>query len=279
MRLSKLAEVLGGEYVGGEAEIAALNVDSRKKVKNALLSEMPQLEWAGINTRGCLATISVKERSPVVKSSQAKCVGHIVALQDGVISNMITTTGTPLCAVGQAVKKGQVLVSGYTDCGLVLRAEQAEAEVLAVPNRRVRVRIPDNAIVRKEKVDIWTDCSIQIGKSVVKLIESKRAQETGAAKELEKHYLTLPGGFRLPVALVFEKYCNYTTDIGEYDDFDDVRCLVEAYLMDHMIMGRIMSSHYFELQDRTRRSLDAVLVCEEIIGQFRREGLERHNGK
>ncbi len=36
MRLSKLAEVLGGEYVGGEAEIAALNVDSRKKVKNAL---------------------------------------------------------------------------------------------------------------------------------------------------------------------------------------------------------------------------------------------------
>ncbi|MBQ7913525.1 MAG: UDP-N-acetylmuramoyl-L-alanyl-D-glutamate--2,6-diaminopimelate ligase [Clostridia bacterium] len=36
MRLSKLAETLEGEYVGGEAEIAALNVDSRKKVKNAL---------------------------------------------------------------------------------------------------------------------------------------------------------------------------------------------------------------------------------------------------
>ena len=36
MRLSKLAEVLEGEYIGGEAEIEALNVDSRKKMKNSL---------------------------------------------------------------------------------------------------------------------------------------------------------------------------------------------------------------------------------------------------
>ena len=36
MRLSKFAEALGGEWTGGEAEIAALNTDSRQKVQDAL---------------------------------------------------------------------------------------------------------------------------------------------------------------------------------------------------------------------------------------------------
>ena len=31
-----------------------------EKVKNALLSSVPQLQWAGVNTAGCVATISVR---------------------------------------------------------------------------------------------------------------------------------------------------------------------------------------------------------------------------
>ncbi len=34
-----------------------------EKVKNALLSKIPQLQWAGVNTSGCVATVSVRERT------------------------------------------------------------------------------------------------------------------------------------------------------------------------------------------------------------------------
>ena len=34
-----------------------------EKVKNSLLDKIPQLQWAGVNTNGCTAVISVRERS------------------------------------------------------------------------------------------------------------------------------------------------------------------------------------------------------------------------
>ena len=34
-----------------------------EKMKNALLSALPQLQWAGVNTSGCVATVSVRERT------------------------------------------------------------------------------------------------------------------------------------------------------------------------------------------------------------------------
>ena len=36
MRLAKIAEALGGEWIGGEKEISALNIDSRQKIQNSL---------------------------------------------------------------------------------------------------------------------------------------------------------------------------------------------------------------------------------------------------
>lgn len=32
-------------------------------MKNALLSAIPELQWAGVNTYGCRAVISVRERT------------------------------------------------------------------------------------------------------------------------------------------------------------------------------------------------------------------------
>ena len=34
-----------------------------EKMKNALLAALPQLQWAGINTKGCVAVISVREKT------------------------------------------------------------------------------------------------------------------------------------------------------------------------------------------------------------------------
>ena len=96
-----------------------------EKMKNAILSAVPQLQWAGINTYGCRAVISVRERTEPDKEEPQSGVSSIVAMRDGVISQLTVTKGNPVCKVGQAVKAGQVLISGYTDCGICIRASHA----------------------------------------------------------------------------------------------------------------------------------------------------------
>ena len=41
-----------------------------ERMKNALLEAIPQLSWAGINTNGCTAVITVRERAETVQQKQ-----------------------------------------------------------------------------------------------------------------------------------------------------------------------------------------------------------------
>ena len=94
-------------------------------VKNALLQQIPQLQWAGVNTVGCTAIISVREKTIIDKpESTEKRVSSIVAIRDGIIQDCTVLKGSGLCTVGQAVKAGQTLVSGYTNTGLLIRGRR-----------------------------------------------------------------------------------------------------------------------------------------------------------
>ena len=99
-------------------------------VKNKLLHMIPGLKWAGVNIRGCVAVISVEEGADFTDmDSSSHQVNSIVATRDGVINSMTVLRGTPVCSIGSAVKKGQLLVSGYTDCGISIKATGANAEI------------------------------------------------------------------------------------------------------------------------------------------------------
>ena len=64
----------------------------------------------GIND--ALKAIAVEERRAPM---------NVVAGKDGVITSVSAMEGNCLCAVGQAVKKGQVLISAYTDLEFTTR--------------------------------------------------------------------------------------------------------------------------------------------------------------
>ena len=55
--------------------------------------------------------------------------------RDGFIVSATVTRGNFLCRVGQSVKAGQVLISGYTDCGICIQATRAEGEIYAQTSR------------------------------------------------------------------------------------------------------------------------------------------------
>ena len=110
-------ELLSGEEILAAAEECGISFGaSRKyirseKVKNQLLSLLPELQWAGINTVGCRAVISVRERAVAENSHPKQYVSNLVAEQDAYILSATVTEGTPMVRPGDSVVAGQTLVS------------------------------------------------------------------------------------------------------------------------------------------------------------------------
>lgn len=261
---------------------AARRTVRSEKMKNALLSAIPELEWSGVNTTGCVATIQVKEKEiqneilPVPKS-----VGSIVALRDGVILSCSVSKGNPLCKPGQAVKAGQTLVSGYTDCGIKIQATQAEAEIMAQTYRTIRTATPVNSAIRGECTAQETKYSLLIGKKLINFYKDSGICDTTCAKIYAQNYITLPGGFSLPVALITETWLYYETEAVSCDgeEFSWTNHAADAYLLRQMVAGKILSK-----QTHLQLSEDVCLfegryICVEMIGQVKNEETVYYNGE
>ena len=135
-----------------------------EQVKNKLLGAIEQLQWVGVNTYGCRAVISVKERTAAETEVSDTGVSSIVAARDGVIQSCTVTKGNPLCSVGQAVQKGQILISGYTNCGILIQATQAEGEVFAQTRHNLEAVTPLIYAQKGESVKTIRKYSLLIGK-------------------------------------------------------------------------------------------------------------------
>lgn len=239
-----------------------------ERVKNGLLGAIPQLQWVGVTTEGCVARIHVRERSEPEQPQQSFAVTSIVASRDGVIKSFTAHRGSALCKVGQAVTKGQVLISGYTDCGLSIRADRAEGEIMAQTNRQISAVTPDfqltkGSIIRSEK-----KFSLIIGKNRINFYKDSGILDTTCVKMYSENYMTLPGSFYLPVILLTEEWIYYDLTESETVDAETVLLdFADRYLASQMIAGQIL--HRSETVDGN--VLEGEYACLEMIGQVRYE--------
>lgn len=246
-----------------------------EKIKNALLAQIPELQWIGVNTSGCVATINVKEKSVAQQSQKVQTgVSSIVASRDGVIWECTVTKGNPLCQVGQAVKAGQTLVSGYTDCGITIKATRAEAEIYAQTLWNLEIVTPLNVVQRWEQNDCEIKYSLLIGKNQINFFKDSGISDTSCVKMYEEHFLTLPGGFQLPIGIAREAYIYYDTQevqITEADSVDWLQSAAENYLQAQMVAGRILSQDVEVLLKDGVGCLSGQYACLEMIGQVKNE--------
>lgn len=267
---------LSTQYILDQAERIGIRFGAKRKsvrsekIKNAMLQLVPELKWAGVNTYGCRAVINVTERKLAEnRLEQGGGVQGIYAQRDGIVSDITVIKGTPVCKVGQAVNAGQLLVSGYTDCGLHIRAEQAQGRVKAITQHKIRAKVPvytlrrTNVIAKQEK---W---SVQFGKKRIKLYNSSGNCAPCCGKIYETFHLLLPGGFRLPVAVVKETLLTYerSTESKTPDD-RTMNALVREYLVSNMVDGRILRIETFVSDECGIVSLAGTATCEELIGRI-----------
>jgi sporulation protein YqfD len=241
-----------------------------EKVKNALISCIPQLEWVGVNTRGCVAVISVREGAEKVATESEYPVGNIVAARDGIILNCIALRGTPVCNIGQAVTKGQLLISGYTDCGNYVQATCAEGEILAQTQRELTAVTPLRNHVRQYSVSKKRLYKLIIGNWQINLYKGSGISDTTCAKIYKENILRLPGRFNLPIRLISEDYIFFHAVESETES-PWLAESIRQYLKNHMVAGTIISENVEIIEAGELVFLSGQYDCTEMIGQVKFE--------
>lgn len=248
-----------------------------EKIKNGLLQAVPELKWAGINTYGCRAVISVTEREHTdLQQFQGNVVQGLYAVRDGIISELTVTRGTPLCRTGQAVSAGQLLISGYTDCGLLIRAEQAQGIVKAVTHHKIDALVAGYSPCHSNAADKHSRWSVQFGKKRIKLYNSSGNLALGCGKINETFHLTLPGGFQLPVSVVKETILIYKDGgVQNIPNESVIEGLACNYIVSDMVNGKILSTEMCISADEDIIKLTGRATCEELIGILQNEGIDK----
>ena len=246
-----------------------------EKMKNELLCAIPELQWAGINTQGSRAVISVRERAMIQKElPNSDQVSSIIADRDGIIQSVTALKGTVQCREGQTVKKGQILISGYTDCGICIRAERAEGEVYAQTLRSIQAVSPSVCRTQGSIERQRRQYSILFGKKRINLWKGSGIWDSTCGRIETEYRLTLPGGIPLPIAIACDTLTWYETEEGNVEISSARSALTDFsrdYLSSQMIAGRITHTDEVWKAESGRYLLSGQYFCSEMIGRERLE--------
>lgn len=253
-----------------------------EKMKNALLAAVPELKWAGINTAGCTAVISVREREFQEQTVSSAGVSSIVALRDGYITSCTVTRGNALCVPGQVVQEGQVLISGYTDLGICIQLTQAQGEVFAETSRDFQAISPSEQVLRLENRGVQKRYSLVLGKKRINLWKGSGISDVTCGRMYEEYYITLPGEFRLPVCIGVESLTDWKTTVMELppDTMEDrLISFARQSVLKQTVAGSILREDHAMIQEDSRYILTSRFLCSEMIGRVITEEIGEINGK
>ncbi len=238
--LKQLEEV--GVHIGTYAPHVNL-----AEIKNEMLMRMDDLSWITVNIKGSRASVEVRERvlKPPIVEKDTPC--NIVAAKDGVIVKMDTLEGSAQVAIGQTVKRGQLLVSGIIDSQQVgARYVHARADVEARTWLSLSAGIPCDLSAKsytgrrsKRYALVFAGYETHLGFSDFSTFENYD-------KLLTRKTLSL-FGLTLPVALVIEEHVEYKPVSARLkrDSAEKIlRNALERRLEDSLGEGEVLDKQY-----------------------------------
>ena len=251
-----------------------------EQIKNQILDLIPELKWAGVNTYGSRAVITVRERDDTEEQEGLHGVSHIVACRDGIVSSVTVTDGCGICQVGQAVKEGDILISGFTDCGITIRAEAAKGWVFAQTNRNLTVVSPAKWAQRAKTGQYRVRYSLILGKKRINFYNGSGISGGSCVKMSTEYVLTLPGSFELPITLVKELLLNCELTVSEVRDPELLLTdFASDYLKNQMVSGIVTGTNEKFSGTSDLWVLEGQYDCIEDIGIERDEQIGELHGK
>lgn len=276
VEITALAQECGIYFGARSSEIRS------EKIKNKLMSLCPEIQWLGVNIKGCVAGITVNMDDSIQTLEDNKTNLGMYALRDGVVRSVTVTSGTPLCVVGEAVKEGQLLISPYRDDGVMIKSGYTTGEIYADTFHSIKVAVPLKYTALTGKIRIKKKYSIKIGKKFIKFYKDSRILDTGCVKMYHEKGLCLGKGFELPISLLVCEEIHYegaNNNLGEMQALASAKDMARRYLYQQMYAGTIYRENFESDCTGDTLSLFAQFACCEMIAQAHYEELEFTYGK
>ncbi len=181
------------------------------ELENRLLIASDRIAWISLYLDGTVATVQIIEGVQAPEEPPIKQPANLIAAADGQIELVELYRGNVVVKIGQAVRKGDLLVSGvYGDENTPIRYTRAAGKVLARTEKKICIEIPlsyEQKVYGEAKcgeiVLNFFDFSLKIFKNTGNSISSYDIIETDATP-------SLPLRHPLPVELTVSQILPYT---------------------------------------------------------------------
>ena len=109
-----------------------------KLEREKLMLKLEGVAWASINIEGSKLTVNITETKE--EDEKGESYTNLLATADGIIKKMDIVSGNSVVKVGQAVKKGDLLVSGIIETADGTRFVKSKGTVLATSEKEITLR-------------------------------------------------------------------------------------------------------------------------------------------
>lgn len=245
-------------------------------LKNKMLLLVPELQWFTVQQSGMCAHVVVRERPEKLAVEERRAPMNVVAAKDGVLTSVSSLEGNCLCAPGQAVTEGQVLISAYTDLEFTTRVSAALGEIYAETLTHKQVVCPDTALYKQPNGKTARRISLLVGEKRWNIFANGGNLEGKCDKITKTHMLTLPGGFEIPVGLEITELSGYDLVKKPLPEETAQALLIEQLergVRQDMIAGEILDEALDLTRQNDRYELHASVRCEEMIARMVRASI------
>lgn len=283
-------EVSGNETVSTAAILTELSrqgvrvgaygpgLDVRRISQESLL-RLDGLAWMSINLHGTRAEVLVREKLPEPEVRDESTPANVVAQADGVILDLEVLDGQAAFQEGEAVLRGEVVISGtmdlrepeYSAVDAGQRLVHARGNVWARTYRTLTAQIPLEAQVKRYTGEEETQWSLLVLGRTVNFFGKGGVFSEGYDKIVETHPLTLPGGRVMPLALRRTEYRAYVTEPAALNA-GAARSMLEERLLERLDAligedGEVLDTVFTVREEDGMLAVTLRAECREQIGR------------
>ncbi len=209
-------EVTGNDTIPDEVILRALEKEgvavgcrglaiNQERLRNHVLLHLSDVSWLAVNVKGCIAHVQVVERHRPPEIVPCGRAANVVAARDGLVTEVEALGGRAEVLPGTTVRQGQLLISGVGDNGGAVWLVRGMGRVWARTWRELSVLVPLKTVSRGAAVGQATHLALDFGKYRIKIYGKGSMTPANCDKITRYKAWILPGGIRLPVALVTER--------------------------------------------------------------------------
>ena len=237
------------------------------EVRSRVLERVPELAWMTVNVRGSRASVLLLERSDKPEIYREKDAADVTAKCAGIVRRVSVLNGRPLVRPGQAVLRGETLVSGVMDSLTnAPRGVRARAEVLADTWYEITALCPAGRLKETDGGTAQRRYALVVGKTRVNFYGKGGKALDGYDKIIREHRLAVKGLFSTPLCLVCEELRPYEARAAAFSAPEELQQRLFGEL-NAQIRGEIVSASFSVSEGDALLGVSLHAACREDIAK------------